>query len=227
MAKFLLELQNAQNWEPTWSYRLSGDVLYGLQRAIPEQTVPILLDARVIAVKATSLSGSPSWKFAGWVKPLLQASTGFASEVLIETKRLTLNETKLLFLDDLGEYKLKIQCPKWFPSFEVDIWSYIGPFTDTSENLRGRIRRFYTYTPNTTLTLILLPRNNRTSATLYNSSTATLYIGFNNSLTAENAPETLYPNGQWTSDGGDIGEIWIVGDRITNRSLQFVEYAQD
>jgi hypothetical protein len=226
MGRLLLELGNSQNWIPLWSYRLEAGQVWGLQKAIPEQVVPVLLDRRILAAKTTSLAGSPTWKYGGLIKPLLQCSNGNFSEALIKPERLSLNDTKLIFLEDLGEYRLKISPPKWFPSFELDLWSYIGLEQDTGEFVRGRVRRFYTYTPSPTPIQILAKRDDRSSATMYNSSTSTVYIGFSPDISPSNAPETLYPGGQWVSDGGDIGEIWMVADGFSNMSLQVVEYAQ-
>lgn len=227
MGRLLLELNNPQNWIPLWSFRLDEGQVWGLQKAIPEQIVPVLLDRNILAAKVTSLAGSPTWSYGGLITPLLQCSGSPFSEALVKSHRLTLKQPNLLFLDDLGEYKLKVRPPKWFPSFELDLWSYIGPEEDTGEFLRGRVRRTIPYTPNTVPTQILERRPNRTSATLFNASTSLIYIGFSSNLSPSNAPETLYPGGQWVSDGGDIGEIWMMSDTVSSTSLQIIEYAQD
>jgi hypothetical protein len=226
MGRLLLELSNPQNWIPLWSYRLEAGQVWALQKAIPEQVVPVLLERRILAAKTSSLAGSPTWKYGGLIKPLLQCPSSPFSEALIKPERLTLNDTKLIFLEDLGEYRLKIIPPKWFPSFELDLWSYIGPEEDTGEFIRGRIRRFYTYNPSPVAVQILQRRPDRSSATLYNSSTSTIYIGFDSNISKESAPETLFPGGQWVSDGGDIGEIWMIADSFSPTALQVVEYSQ-
>lgn len=226
MGRLLLELANPQYWIPLWSFRLAAGQVWALQKAIPEQVVPVLLDRRILAAKTTSLAGSPTWKYGGSIKPLLQCSAGHFSEALIRPERLTLNDTKLIFLEDLGEYRLKVSPPKWFPSFELDLWSYIGPEDDTGEFIRGRIRRFYNYNPSPTPIQILQARRDRSSATMYNSSKSTIYIGFEPNISKDNAPETLYPGGQWISDGGDIGDIWMIADGFSPTALQVVEYSQ-
>jgi hypothetical protein len=226
MARLLLELGNPSHWLPIWSYRLSAGVVWGLQKAIPEQVVPVLLDRRILAAKTTSLSGPPNWRYGGLIKPMLQTLSGHFSEALISNHRLTLNETALIFLEDLGEYRLKVLPAKWLPSFELDLWSYIGPEEDLGEFIRGRVRRLYNYVPSPTPVAILPLRNDRSSASLYNSSKSIIYIGFDSSVSPATAIEALHPGGQWVSDGGDVGEVWLVSDSHSISALQVVEYAQ-
>lgn len=225
MGKLLLELNKPTNWLPLWSYRLEAGQVFGLQKIIPEQIVPILVDTSIIAAKCTSLSGSPTWRFGGNLVPLLQCSGSPFSEALVKSHRLTLKQSNLIFLDDIGEYKIKVQPPKWFPSFELDLWSYVGPIEDTSEFLRGRVRRTLSYIPNPRPVMVLSERKDRTAASLYNASTALIYIGFDSSVSVTNSVEVLYPGGQWVSDGGDTGEIWMIADTVTATSLQVIEYA--
>ena len=227
MGRLLLELNNPQNWIPLWAYRLEAGQVWGLQKAIPDQTLPIKVDRRVFAAKVTSLAGSPTWRYGGLITPLLQCNGSPFGQALIKPHRLTLKQPNLIFLEDLGEYVLKISPPKWFPSFELDLWSYIGPEEDTSEYPKGRIRNLYNYNPNTSVTRVLSRNLKRTSATLFNASTTTIFIGFSQNLDSGNSIETLYPGGQWVSDGNDLGEIWMIADSVSATTLQIVEYASD
>lgn len=127
MAVTSSQLSNSSNWVPLWSYRLNAAQILGLQVAINEQTVPVLLDSRIFAAKVTSLQGVSSWSHGGLILPLLQCSGSPFSEALIKPFRLTLKQPNLFFLKHLGTYKLKVIPPKWFPSFELDLWSYVGP----------------------------------------------------------------------------------------------------
>lgn len=127
MAVTSSQLSNSSNWVPLWSYRLDAGQILGLQVAITVQTIPVLLDSRIFAAKVTSLQGVSSWSYGGLIIPLLQCSGSPFSEALIKPCRLTLKQPNLFFLDNLGTYKLKVIPPKWFPSFELDLWSYVGP----------------------------------------------------------------------------------------------------
>lgn len=225
MGRLLLELNNPNNWLPLWSYRLSAGVVYGLQKAIPSQIVPVLLESRILSAKVSSLSGSPTWKYGGTLFPLLQCAGSPFSEALLSPLKLSLSSPNLFILDDLGEYKLKVDVPRWFPSFELDLWSYIGPIEDTGEVLRGRVRRTIPYTPNTVPVKVLDKRQDRTAATLFNASNVPVYIGFSQNLSVSNAPEMVSPGGQWISDGADVGEVWMTSNLTSTIALQVVEYA--
>lgn len=224
MGRLILDNGNPNNWLPLWSYRLTSGVVWGLNVRIPDQVVPVLVDTPIVALKTTSLAGLPQWKQGGWVTPVLQTSNPVISEISEKQTRLLLGQTVLMELGRMGEYKLKVSPAKWLPSFELDILTYVGPFTDTGEFPQGRVRVVTPYTPNT-VAFLAVPRNsNRVSATLFNSSTAIIYIGFGPDISPETAIEELYPQGQWVSDGADIGDIWFISDRVLTTRLSIVEY---
>jgi hypothetical protein len=224
MARLILDIDNPANWLPVWSYRLTSSQVYGLNARIPDQIVPVLVDSPVLTLKSSSLAGMPTWKHGGWVTPYLQTGNQTIGEIATQQERLLLGSTKFMNLGRMGNYKLKVSPAKWLPSFELDILAYSGPFTDTGEFPQGRVRSVTPYTPNTSPVLAVPKNENRVSATLFNSSTAIIYIGFESDVSPSTAVETLYPGGQWISDGGDLGDIWFISDVVSATRLSIVEY---
>lgn len=171
------------------------------------------------------------WIRAGLIQAISQTEIGAVAgkpQYLVFDKK---TEIKL----DIPAYPYQIQfSPKhWVTRWEIEIYSKDKAWADGTpsvplvETAKGRVRRTILYTPNTQPSQVLQPRENRTSATLYNASTSLIYIGFSSNLSPSNAPETLYPGGQWTLDGGDIGEIWMMSNTASSDSLQIIEYSQD
>ena len=89
---------------------------------------------------------------------------------------------------------------------------------------KGRYARTIAYTPSPTPVQILVQRNDRSGATLFNGSDKTIYVGFDGNLTPSGAVEMLLPGYQWVLDGAYIGPIWMVASGDST-SVTVVEYA--
>jgi hypothetical protein len=220
----LLELSNPVNWVPLWSGRLTESFVGESRRRIPDIVVPVQASEKIIVAEVTSLAGSPGWRDGGWLRARVLTGNPGMDKLRLGDTRLILGERTMVNLGDFGQYEINISVPKYMPSYEVDIWEYVGPMTDTYEALKGRNRVIIPYSPNTSPVMILPKTENRVSATLYNSSSVSISIGFNSSVSFTNPVEVLSPGGQWVSDGSDIGEVWLVADAVSSASLQVVEY---
>jgi hypothetical protein len=220
----ILDLSIPSNWLPIWSARLSEGVVMSLQKRIPDQKIPVLFDRRIIAVEATCNAGSPGWKQGGWFRPRLITGNSGMNKLKISDHRIILGERNLFILEDLGQYEGLISVPKHLPSFEVDVWQYIGIEVDTYESSKGRSRLVSSYTPSPVPVQILQRNDLRVGASMYNSSSVPISIGFSQNISFDNPVEVLYPGGQWVPDGSDIGEVWAVASSFSPSSLQVVEY---
>lgn len=89
---------------------------------------------------------------------------------------------------------------------------------------RGRYARTIAYIPSITPIEVFSQRNDRSGATLFNSSNTSIYVGFNATLTPASAIEILLPGGQWVLDGAYIGPVWMVASGA-GQGVTVVEYA--
>ncbi len=209
---------------------------YDLRSALSGVTsFPVVLTApltvpKLVTTIENNVPGKSHWRKAGYVQAVastnIGATTGRSQMVLFGQQELDLEVPAY-------PYQLRFEPCHYVIRYSLYLyekdkaWADGTPSVPLVETAKGRVRRVIFYTPNTLPTLVLQRRENRISATLYNASTSLIYIGFSSNLSPSNSPETLYPGGQWVSDGGDIGEIWMLSDTDSATSLQIIEYSQD
>jgi hypothetical protein len=196
---------------------------------------PVILTAALTVPKlaATIQNNVPEkshWRKAGYVQAVAMTNIG----LIAGRSQMVLFGQQELDLDVPSyPYQLRFEPCKYVKAYSLYLyekdkaWADGTPSVPLVETAKGRVRRTIPYTPNTQPSQVLQRRENRTSATLYNASSSLIYIGFASNLAPSNAPERLYPGGQWTLEGGDIGEIWMMSNANSNDSLQIIEYSQD
>lgn len=196
---------------------------------------PVILTAQLTVPKLVTtiennVPGKSHWRKAGYAQAVALTNIGLTAG---RSQMVLFGQQELDLEVPAYPYQLRFEPCHYVIKYSLYLyekdtaWADGTPSVPLVETAKGRVRRTIFYTPNTVPTQVLQKRENRTSATLYNASTSLIYIGFSSNLTPSNAPEILYPGGQWVSDGGDIGEIWMMSDTDSSTSLQIIEYAQD
>jgi hypothetical protein len=147
MGSPILELSNSANWVQAYSAETAAtwvDESKGSHFPIPPMSIPFLFDQHIIAVYPES-NGSKSWWFsAGWLEQ--KVSTGITvggnPDVRVQdSQRILLNRINLAIFPKLSStYQLNIDIPYWFSHYKVTIWEYIGPESDSIENLINQLQ---------------------------------------------------------------------------------------
>lgn len=140
MGKLVLQLGNNQNWENLYTHRWEAVSIDNGKKyiPIPPQTIPILVEHRILAIGGGSADALQNWYTAGWIVPKLYIS-GVSYPFLeanLPTEKIPLNDYRLIILPDLSHsYRLVFQTPKWLKEVELDIWQYVGPELDQTDEL--------------------------------------------------------------------------------------------
>ncbi len=112
----ILSLGNAANWDSLGSYSAQGAPVPNNPNAyqpIPEFSIPLIIDSRIIAVLAESTSAKPTWHFAGFlfqkVHLGITVGGGFDSDAT-QARKIYLNRISLLIFRNLAPtYSLNFQ----------------------------------------------------------------------------------------------------------------------
>ena len=141
----VLKLSNSSNWESVWqgtfsAQRSSGNTIIN---PIPEIVVPILLDKHILAVSITSSTAKPTWYFGGFLNQRISLGIvvgGLPDSDAIEKRRIWLNRLTLITLTQLtSHYAVSFNVPKWFQDVQLHLWQYVGPESDSTEDLISEI----------------------------------------------------------------------------------------
>jgi hypothetical protein len=134
---------NSNNWESVWSNSFTAPSAPGntaeLERyyPLPEISVPVQLDSRLLAFYATSESAEPNWKFAANVKRkyVTGLTVGGNANAVVDSKRIFLNQFSLLqYPVSFGNsYSLLISVPYWHRQITLYLWAYTGSIIDTTD----------------------------------------------------------------------------------------------
>lgn len=134
---------NSSNWQSVWSQSFTAQPVPGnvpqLERyfPLPEISVPIQLNAGLIAFYATSKDAKPSWKLAARVKRKYFTGmvVGGNPDAVVDSKRIFLNQFSLLrYPVSFGSsYSLLVSVPYWHRQISLYLWEYTGAIIDTSE----------------------------------------------------------------------------------------------
>jgi hypothetical protein len=139
MGKLLVQLGSSTNWETLYLGQWTAiPTLIGNKEhfPIPSQIIPILADRRILAAGAASLSTKPTWRTGGWLNARLKLPGALSFNPEVETFKLPLFGLKLIVLPDFGHsYQLEYRIPPWFKDAEVEIYQYIGPEGDSTDEL--------------------------------------------------------------------------------------------
>ena len=137
MSSLIVQLNNANNWIPFFSASYTAqDLPYGRYRPMPSQILPVQSDERILAVRATSAQAKASWRTGGWLIPLLDLPGSGFSEAQLKSIRVPLRLAGLVQLPDLRTtYTFQFDPPSWMRSVQLEMWQYIGPVDDSTEQL--------------------------------------------------------------------------------------------
>jgi hypothetical protein len=144
MSNLILELNNSQNWEAVYSTSSSAvRSSDGNYVSIPEITVPILLEKRIIVVGINSVSAKSTWHFGGYINRKIRTgiTDGGNADSTIERKRVSLNELNLIQFSRISaNYALSLEVPRWFKDVTLSLWQYIGIEKDSTEELINQLQ---------------------------------------------------------------------------------------
>jgi len=95
---------NSNNWQSVWSQSFTSEPAPGnrpeLERyfPLPDISVPVQLNAELLAFYATSQDADPKWKFAANVKRkyVTGLTVGGNPDTVVDSKRIFLNQFSLL-----------------------------------------------------------------------------------------------------------------------------------
>ncbi len=134
---------NSNNWQSVWSQSFTSEPAPGnrpeLERyfPLPDISVPVQLNAELLAFYATSQDADPKWKFAANVKRkyVTGLTVGGNPDTVVDSKRIFLNQFSLLrYPVSFGSsYSLLISVPYWHRQISLYLWEYTGLIIDTSE----------------------------------------------------------------------------------------------
>lgn len=130
-----LSLGDTANWESFFvkqyarNYTLpvtSSD--YGM---IGEQIVPVLLTSPYIVVAATTATGKPNWKQAGYCKQMIRTVDGSVDTFINQRLLLSLNQPTLLSFNPAlaSSYAFWFRPFDWFNDLTIEIYQYTGSLT--------------------------------------------------------------------------------------------------
>lgn len=138
MSQLLVQFNNRNHWIRLYTTNLTVTPISNGRRYVPIQefVLPVTSDERILAAKATSADALKNWKTGGWLTPIIDTSSTEFGEARLGQQRIPLDYAGLIILPSFAQsYKLKLSIPKWLKSVRVDIWQYLGPIDDSTEQL--------------------------------------------------------------------------------------------
>lgn len=138
----IFQLSNGANWEEihTEYYQAnlespSSPFMY----VIPEITIPVLLENRILIAYVTSPKSKQHWKSAGYINQKIQSGIligGYFDAEIGERKRLLLNrKTLFIFNDIVSGYSISVNFHDWIQDAYLTIWQYTPVVGDYTNNL--------------------------------------------------------------------------------------------
>jgi len=108
---------------------------------IPPQLLPILAEHRVLAVAVNSQAAKSTWRYGGSIIAVLNCGATDFGKVDAARYSLPCNGSKLVILPGIAStFQLRYEVPWWFPEVALSIYQYIGPVSDSTENLIEQLR---------------------------------------------------------------------------------------
>lgn len=145
-----LGLNTAGNWRLVYSQTHQGDPAKRRIRApmIEVIELPVTIPGRILAVGASYIGAPPSWYTAGFFYQEVGGVTlddtlvfpgvsGGSGAVLDASKRrIILNAIELHIFERVAtEHRYRFEAMAWIPRITLTVWEYIGPETDSTEDL--------------------------------------------------------------------------------------------
>lgn len=146
MSHLVLELGNSNNWSPFFYTKIDAVTSNNgeLFTPIPTITVPILFDSHIIAVSVSCSKSKPTWYFGGFLNQRISLGLtvgGLPDSDAVQKRRLYLDRlTLIIFPKIVSTYAVTIDVPKWFEDVSINIFEYIGPESDSTEDLIAQLQ---------------------------------------------------------------------------------------
>jgi hypothetical protein len=122
--QFAVERYNARQYQP-----------------IPPQRLPILAENRVLVVGSASQRAKATWKHGGILHAMVNTGATPFQLADVASYRLGCNQAKLIILPAIAStYQLRFEIPSWFEEVNLTIFEYLGPVTDSTENLIAELQ---------------------------------------------------------------------------------------
>lgn len=138
----VVSLTNPAYWVEIWGTVVEAERSQtnpGHYFPIEDLWCPILPDSRYLNVYVNCPSGPPHWHAGGWLDFGIQSLDLGGQQALTnvqDSKRLILREFNLVEVQAFGgPYRVVYSPPYWFPGVELYVWEYIGPVSDSTEDL--------------------------------------------------------------------------------------------
>jgi len=140
MGNLVVDLNNAANWSNFYGTTVTAaPASSSTFTPIPEYTVPILADKHILAVTISASNAKPTWHFGGFFNQKVSTGLivgGIPSTDAVQKRRMYLNRLTLMIFQPLtSTYAISVEVPKWFSDFTLSIFEYIGPQSDSTEDL--------------------------------------------------------------------------------------------
>lgn len=133
-----LQLQPSSSWAAPYQTMRRAN-LYGgtgLFFPIPSFQIPIQFESPILAIIAENQDALAHWRLGCRVRQLFNADIA-ALEVSGTQRAVLLNRgpTLIQFPRYAQQYRLEVDVPKWHKELSLTIWEYIGPITNSTEQL--------------------------------------------------------------------------------------------
>lgn len=206
-------------------YKFLGTLL-----KVPRPPAPVLIP-RVfnssetdLAIQISSRKSKDSWVVAG---TLSQVLIDFPYQAIGDVITVNLHDNQVLNLSDKGSrFQLKYTPVKWLDSATISIWSPLMPLSQSLPSNGVSSISVVTQKSVTSTVTSLLPVNvSRSGLIIYNNSTKSVYIGYDNLVTISNASIIIPSNSFWElSSPIYTGEVWAITSVGATASLNITEF---
>ena len=138
MSQPVLNLQSQGSWVQVYNEVRTSQVMTDRSSTpIPAFELGFLFESHILAVRCSSDSAKPNWRFAGILNQRFQLGTGGAASPLpvvnASSRTIRLNRSALVQFQHLtSNYQLVFEPAHWLKDVQLTVWEYRGPVTDTT-----------------------------------------------------------------------------------------------
>lgn len=141
MSQLILDLQGQGVWTQVFDeHRDALETTSSSHLPIPAFEIGFLIESHILAVRCLSMTAKARWRFSGNLSQRFQIGSGGAASPLPTVtgsrQGLRLNRTELVRFPKLvPAYELLFEPPHWLKDLRLTVWQYIGPESDTTEEM--------------------------------------------------------------------------------------------
>ena len=144
MSYLVLNLSSPDNWVGFYQGSFETQRSPGNTTVIPipEIIIPGSLSNHILAVSASSNTAKPHWRFAGFLNQRIElglAAVGSPDTDAAKHKAWLDRLTLVIFPRLTPTYSLSFETPKWIQDIDLTIFKYVGPESDSTDNLVNQI----------------------------------------------------------------------------------------